>query len=148
MTAKRVLIFSLTYSPFIGCAEVAVKEITERIEPSDISFDMVTLQADSNLPSVEKIANVTVYRVGPGKQNITLGELSRFPWYLIKVLYVPLAVLKAHTLARKNRYDAYWAVMTNMGFPIVLLKMLFGDTTPFILTLQDGDTKEHITSRR
>ena len=52
---KRVLIFSLTYHPFIGGAEVALKEITDRLDPSEFEFDMITLRFDSNLPRVEKM---------------------------------------------------------------------------------------------
>ncbi len=144
---KRVLIFSLTYVPFIGGAELAVKEITSKIAPENIHFDLITLRGDAKLPKVERIGNITVYRIGPSKRGITFSELGRFPWYLIKVLYIPLAVFAARRLSRVKKYDAYWSVMTNMGFIPVLLKMFFKDTTPFILTLQDGDTKEHITGR-
>ena len=144
---KRVLIFSLTYAPFIGGAEVAVKEVTNRISPERIHFDLVTLRGDAKLPVTERIGNVTVHRIGPAKPGITFAELGRFPWYLIKVLYVPLAVLKARALSRTTRNDAYWCLMTNMGFIPVILRMFFRDTTPFVLTLQDGDTKEHIMGR-
>ena len=58
-TKKKILIFSLVYYPnFIGGAEVAIKEITDRLRGAD--FDMVTLRFDRNLPKVEKIGNVTV----------------------------------------------------------------------------------------
>ncbi len=144
---KRVLIFSLTYVPFIGGAELAVKETTDRLSPEKIHFDMITLRGDAQLPITEQIGNVTVHRIGPAKPGITFSELGRFPWYLIKVLYVPLAVLKARELSRMHAFDAYWCLMTNMGFVPVLLKMFFKDRTPFILTLQDGDTKEHIMGR-
>jgi hypothetical protein len=46
---KKVLIFSLAYFPkHVGGAEVAIKEITDRI--SDIEFHMVTNRFDSTLP--------------------------------------------------------------------------------------------------
>ena len=62
---KKILIFSLVYYPrYIGGAEVAIKEITDRISPSDIEFDMVTLRSHKDLPKAEKIGNVNVYRVG------------------------------------------------------------------------------------
>ena len=55
---KRVLIFSLAYFPkHVGGAEVAIKEITDRISPQDIEFHMITLRFDSTLPKVEKIGN-------------------------------------------------------------------------------------------
>ncbi len=136
------------YSPFMSGGEMAPDEITRRISKEDIQFDLIALRADKNLPKTEQVGNVTLHRIGPSKRGITFTELGRFPWYLIKVLYVPLAALKARHLSRKGKYDAYWCVMTNMGFVPVVLRMFFGDKTPFILTLQDGDTKEHIAGRR
>ena len=41
---KRVLIFSLAYAPFVSGAELAVKEITDRI--NDLDFDLITLRFD------------------------------------------------------------------------------------------------------
>lgn len=145
---KRVLIFSLMYSPFMSGGEMAPDEITRRIPQERIHFDLIALRADKKLPLTEQVGNVTLHRIGPAKRGITFTELGRFPWYLIKVLYVPLAVLKARALARQQKYDAYWCIMTNMGFVPVVLRMFFKDTTPFILTLQDGDTKEHIALRK
>ncbi|MEN9405466.1 MAG: hypothetical protein RLY47_425 [Candidatus Parcubacteria bacterium] len=147
MLPKRVLIFSLTYAPYIGGAEIAIDEITRRISPNDIHFDLITLRADSNLPTIETRNNVTIHRIGPTKQGMTFENLASFPWYLIKVLYVPLAVLKARALAKGRPYDAYWCMMTNMVFPVSILRTFFGDTTPYLITLQDGDTIEHILGR-
>lgn len=146
MEPQRILIFSLMYSPFWGGAELAVKEITDRIAPEDMQFDMVTLRADANLPEVEKIGNVTVYRIGPAKNGMTHEALKRFPWYLIKVLYPILAAFKAKELSKKNTYSVMWSLMTYMGFPAVLARIL-GVRVPYVLTLQDGDTAEHITAR-
>ena len=72
----RVLIFSLAYSPFIGGAELAVKNITERI--SDTNFDMVTVNLDGRQAKKETIGNVNVYRVGKGKVSKYLFPLSGF----------------------------------------------------------------------
>src|ERR1700761_5556803 len=66
---KKILVFSLTYIPFASGAELAVDEITRRLP--DISFDLIALRLDASLPRVEKIGNVTVYRVGPSKLGPT-----------------------------------------------------------------------------
>jgi hypothetical protein len=58
---KRVLIFSISYFPFVGGAEVAVREITDRIPEMD--WQMLTLVHDKSLPKQEKIGNITVHRV-------------------------------------------------------------------------------------
>ena len=67
---KKILIFSLAYYPrFVGGAEVAIKEITDRIDPKGVAFHMVTLRFDSNLPKTEKIGNVAIHRVGFTTKN-------------------------------------------------------------------------------
>jgi len=64
---KRVLIFSLAYYPHVGGAEVALKEITDRI--SDIEFHLITLNFGGEKRE-EKIGNVFVHRVGNGSSYI------------------------------------------------------------------------------
>ncbi len=141
---KRILIFSLAYIPYIGGAEVAVKEITDRV--SDYEFDLIALRWNSKLPKVERIGNVTVYRIGFSKDNPSMQDLLRFPMYLTKVLYPPLAFFKAFSLHRKNHYSALWAIMSYTAFPIVFFKLLYSKI-PLILTLQEGDNLDVVNSR-
>jgi glycosyltransferase involved in cell wall biosynthesis len=127
---KRILIFSLAYYPsHVSGAEIAIREITDRISPQEIAFDMITLRFDKRLPMVETIGNVRIYRV-PGP----------------KALFPFLAALGARRLHAKNHYDALWAMMTYMLLPVVLARML-GLKLPYILTLQDGDPYEKVFSR-
>ncbi len=144
---KRILIFSLLYHPFVGGAEIAVKEITDRIDSSTAEFDMITLRVDTDIPEVERVGNITVHRIGRAQKGLSISKLSTFPWYLIKIGYVFWAYRKARELSRARKYDLFWSIMTNMGFPVVVLRMFTKDTTPLLLTLQDGDTLEHITGR-
>ena len=132
---KKILIFSLAYYPnFVSGAEAAIKEVTDRIEPSDIEFHMVTLLFDKKAPRFERLGNVHVHRVGFGGT------------YLSKILFIPLAAWRARTLRRKHRFDALWAMMTYMLLPIVFSRLL-GVRTPHILTLQDGDPYEKVFGR-
>lgn len=124
----RILIFSLSYIPLVGGAEVAVKEITDRIQ--DIEFDMVTLRFDKSHPKFEKVGNINVYRIGGG-----FG-------YLSKILFVPQAAM----FAMRRHYDALWSLMTYMLLPVVIARIL-GNRTPYILTLQDGDPWTHVFNR-
>lgn len=133
--------------PFVGGAEVAVKEITDRIDPRVMTFDMITLRVDSTLPETERVGNIAVHRVGHARPGASLPLLAGTFGAIIKALYVPWAYRKARALARKKKYDAYWCIMTNMGFPVVLLRMFTKDKTPYVLTLQDGDTPAHIAGR-
>lgn len=129
---KRILIFSLAYYPHVGGAEVALKEITDRIP--DVEFHLVTLRFDLKDAREEKIGNVFVHRIGNGSS------------YFSKILFVPRAVLLARCLHRAHRFDAFWAMMSYMLFPIVLLR-LGGIRVPYLLSLQEGDPWEHMFSR-
>jgi len=134
--AKRVLIFSLAYYPsHVSGAEIAIKEITDRIAPSDISFSMVTHRFDRSAPREEQIGNVHVYRVGFGSS------------YLSKMLFVPLAALKARRLHRAQLFDGLWVMMTYMLFPFIGVRLL-GLRLPYLLTLQDGDSYKKVFERR
>jgi glycosyltransferase involved in cell wall biosynthesis len=144
---KRILIFSLNYYPFVGGAEIAIKEITDRISNDDTEFHLIAYRFDSNCPRHEKIGNVMVHRVGVGKNGATVGGTFHPVAYLGKILYVPLATLTAWRLDRKMHFDAYWAMMSYMIFPIVLLRSM-GIRKPYVLTLQEGDPFERVFERR
>ena len=126
---KRILIFSFAYYPqSIGGAEVAIKEITDRLPQNDYEFDMVTLRKNSS--AFEKIGNVNVYRVGSNKYFFTI-----------------LGALKAFELHKKNKYDAIWSMMANYaGFAALFFKTKY-PKVPFILSLQEGDPIDYIKRR-
>ncbi|MBI4836926.1 MAG: glycosyltransferase [Candidatus Portnoybacteria bacterium] len=74
---KKIIIFSTAYLPMIGGAELAVKEITDRI--SDCEFDLICARLRRDLePAMrfpplaarkqEKIGRINVYRVGFGSR--------------------------------------------------------------------------------
>jgi glycosyltransferase involved in cell wall biosynthesis len=144
---KRILIFSLTYHPFMAGAELAIKNITDRMDPDQYSFDMITLRLDSSLARRERVGNVDVYRIGFTRHSPSARDLVRFPMYLNKVFYPLLACFKALRLHRTRGYAAMWSSMTYMGFPAVMVKWFYR-RLPMILTLQDGDTPEYIAERR
>jgi glycosyltransferase involved in cell wall biosynthesis len=124
----RVLIFSLAYYPLVGGAEIAVKEITDRLP--EIEFDMVTLQFSKTDLPMEKVGNVTVYRI-PGSKNL-------FPFR---------AFLLAKDLHVQEPYDAVWSIMANWaGFAALFFKEKFRDVK-YILTLQEGDPLEYIEGK-
>ena len=129
MTAqKRLLIFSLAYQPFVGGAEVAVKEITDRLP--DYDFDLLTVNLDRQQKATEKIGAVSVYR-------------SNSPKY-----FFPLAAcLLAVKLHQKNKYDAIWSIMANQaGLAAALFKRCF-PRVPWLLTLQEGDDLNSLAYR-
>ncbi len=140
---KKVLIFSLNYYPrFVGGAEVAVKEITDRTE--DIEFHMVTLRIDAALPAEETVGNVRVHRIGFARANPRITDLGRFPLHLLKYWYQVGAVLAAHRLHKTYKFDGVWAMMAHSsGIPAGLFKTMH-PAVQYLLTLQEGDPTEHI----
>jgi glycosyltransferase involved in cell wall biosynthesis len=137
---RKVLIFSLAYYPqLVGGAEVAIKEITDRLG-KDFEFDMVTLYAGRS--RFERIGNVNVYRVGPHIkiEGNSVPKIS----YLYKFYYVAAAFFKSLLLHREEKYDFIWSVMASFnGFSALFFKLIH-KKVPFLLTLQEGDTAEHI----
>lgn len=133
MSPKRILIFSTSYFPLVGGAEVAVKEITDRI--SEIEFDLITARQHKNLSPVEKIGNITVYRLGIG--SVILDKFL-VPW---------LGAIKALKLNREKGYQAFWCVMVTFASGAGYIANWFQKKVPIILTLQEGDSEKHLRGR-
>lgn len=115
---KKVLIFSIAYDPFIGGAEIALKEITNRI--NDIEWQMVTCSFGKPLPKKEKIGNIIVNRIN-----------------CPKILFPFLAVKEAIKINKYEKFDIVWAMMTYAGFAGLFFKLL-NKRIKFLLTLQEG----------
>jgi glycosyltransferase involved in cell wall biosynthesis len=125
---KKILIFSLVYYPeFVGGAEVAVKEITDRLG-SEFEFHMVTLHTPNNLPTDEQVGSVSVHRI-----------MGSMPFVLAKLLFPFGAFLKARSLHATHAFDSIWSIMANRaGFAALFFKF-FNPKIYFLLTLQEGD---------
>ncbi len=121
----KVLVFSVTYFPFIGGAEVALQEITRRLP--HIEFDIITAKLSQKLSNFEKINQVNVYRVGSGNR-------------LDKYLYPLRAFLFAKKLQQEQHYNLVWSMMaTWAGIPSLWFKFKFPQIK-YLLTLQSGDS--------
>ncbi|MES2966718.1 MAG: glycosyltransferase family 4 protein [Patescibacteria group bacterium] len=142
---KRILIFSLAYYPkHIGGAEVAIKEITDRLSPEEFEFHVLCNRYDSTLPKEEKIRNVNVHRIGLATQNPSMGDLRKLPLHLCKITYQWQAYWEAKRLHKKYHFDGIWAMMAHScGIPAAKFKKRF-PTVPYVLTLQEGDPPEYI----
>lgn len=133
---KRILIFSTAYYPFVGGAEVAIKEITDRFS-LDYDFDLITARFDSKLQNFEKIGRVSVYRVGSGVS------------FFDKLLLPVRGFMLANKLNRNHNYDCMWGMMvsfgTGAGYFFNLYRMFtFKKRIPIVLTLQEGDSEAHL----
>ena len=120
MSPKKILIFSLAYHPVIGGAEVAVKEITDRI--NDIEFDMVTMRFDKSHPKTERIGNINVHRIDSSKMLFSIE-----------------AMLYAKKIHKERHYDAVWAIMAARAGGAALFFKYTHPEVKFILNLQEGD---------
>ncbi len=136
---KRVIIFSTAYLPLIGGAELAVREITDRI--SDFKFDLICARLRRDLPRQEKIGNVNVWRIGFGNN-------------FDKILLPLFGFLKAKKLVSGDKRFAtsdkplLWGVMASWGSLAAFVYKLFYPRVPFLLTLQEGDAPEYIEKGR
>ena len=145
---KRILIFSLVYYPrFIGGAEVAVKEITDRISQRDFEFDMITLRLDSRLPKFERTGNINVHRVGWALKQREPSDSLPWPLHLNKYAMLWTAFTKALSLNRIRKYDAIWSIMATYNSFAALFFKLTHPKIPFLLTLQEGDPISYIKRR-
>lgn len=143
----KILIFSLGYYPkHIGGAEVAIKEITERLG-NDYEFHVLCNRYDSTLPVVEEIGNVTVHRIGFATPNPSMTDLRKLPLHLNKILYQFSACWHAKRLHKKHNFDLVWGMMAHAtGVPAGKFKRAFPDVG-YVLTLQEGDPPEQIEQK-
>lgn len=142
---RKVLILSLSYYPrHVGGAEIAIKEITDRIPADELEFHMITNRYDSNLPRVSREGNVVVHRVGFTRANPTMADLKKFSLKYNKYLFQFWAAFVALQLHRKEHFDAIWAMMAHScAVPAGIFKT-FAPNVKYILTLQEGDPLEYI----
>jgi len=121
---KRILIYSTAYFPFVGGAEVAVKEITDRL--ADYQFVMVTALLDNNLPRQERIGNIVIHRIGFGIPLLDKIYLAKFGY------------LKGLKLHQEKKFDIVWSIMASYsGFAALSFKLK--TRVKYLLTLQEGD---------
>ncbi len=142
---KRILIFSLAYYPkHIGGAEVAIKEITDRIPQAEYEFHVVCNRYDTTLLREEQIGNVFVHRIGLATKNPSMGDLRKLPLHLCKITYQWQAYWVAKRLHRTYQFDGIWAMMAHScGVPAAKFKKKYS-SVPYVLTLQEGDPPEYI----
>jgi len=145
---KKILIFSLAYFPkHIGGAEVAIKEITDRLSPDQYEFHLLCNRYDSSLTKIEQIGNIMVHRIGFATKEPTMSDLKKFPLHLNKILFQFQAFFIAAKLQRKYKFDAIWAMMAHStGVPAGKFKQAF-PKVKYLLTLQEGDPPEYIEKK-
>lgn len=126
---KRVVIFSTAYAPLIGGAEIAVKELTDRL--FDFEFVLITARIRPELAREEMIGRVKVIRVGSGGRFDKLWLW----WHGWKAAQA------------EGDFDLIWGVMASYGGLAALRFKKKNPKVPFFLNLQEGDSLKHIYAR-
>ena len=122
---STVVVFSVTYYPDHGPAEVALMDLARQMPETD--FHVITSKMNKDRRNIENYDNVTVYRVGMG---------NKFDKYLLPIL----GALKAKQLHKKYHYRFMWSVMASYGGLIGLVLKLMGNKASFLL-LHDQSEK-------
>ncbi len=139
MKPKRILIFSTAYFPFSAGAEVAIKEITDRLG-REFECDLITAKMDKKLPAVEQLGKILVYRVGVGKP------------FWDKLLLPFAGALQGWKLCRAHHFFCMWGVMVTYGSGAAYILNIARQLSrkmkiPIVLTLQEGDSEAHLRYR-
>jgi glycosyltransferase involved in cell wall biosynthesis len=128
---KRALLFATTYFPLVGGAEVAMKELTDRLP--EWQFDLVCAKIQGGLASTQQIGNVTVHRVGFGL------PMDKF----LLPLLGPLTALRI----QGSKAAVVWSLMASYGGFAALVYTWLRPKAKLLLTLQEGDPLEHYAKR-
>jgi len=126
---RKILILATSYLPLIGGAELAIKDLTDRL--SEFSFDLVTARTTSGLLRTERIGNVNVFRAG--------NAPSALNFFLPKV-FLPVAIFfKARTLLASKKYNLIYILQASQAGGAGWLLRKFGRINqPVVINLQEG----------
>lgn len=114
---KIILIFSAFYTPFLGGAEMFVREITKRLKDK-YQFIIITSRIQRTLPREEEREGIKVYRVG-------------FGFKIDKYFYPVLAPFKSYFV----KHDLVQAVLESYAGLALLVYRIF-QKKPALLSLQ------------
>ncbi len=128
---KKIIIFSLTFHPFVGGAEVAIKEIVKRLP--QYNFILLTAKLRADLPETAQFDNLHVIRLGVGN-------------WTDKYLFFWRAWQRARQLHKTQPFDAGWGMMANYAGLAALL-FHWSSHVPYLMSEQSGDSDSFITNR-
>lgn len=125
--SKTALIFSTAYLPLIGGAEIAVQEVTKRIP--EYRWILYCARIRPGLPTYEVLEGVEVHRIGFGIASVDK---------ILLPLFAPLIAL------RHRNVVMLWGIMASYGGLAARIVASFRPNIPFVLSVQEGDSEEHI----
>lgn len=126
MKKPRILIFTTSYHPFVGGAEVAIQEITKRLKDR-FDFYIVTSRFRRDLPAEE---------VRPEGKVIRLGFGSRWDKYLLPLFAFWNLELGTWNFPKQN--ILLWGVDIGQGSLTAALYKIFHPRVKFIFNIQYG----------
>jgi len=132
----NIALFTLAYAPFEGGAEIAAREIINRLK--GLNFTIFTYKFNRDWLSFEKNDNYGIVRVGRGNQGKYYGRI----WD--KIYFVYKAWQEAEKIHRHKRFEVIWALMASYGGVAALLFKMNHPGVPLLLTLQEGDSEKHL----
>lgn len=127
----KIVVFSTAYYPMVGGAEIAIREVTKRLSDS-YDFELITARLKKNHLPMELVDGVVVHRIGFG--------------YSFDKLLVPFwGAFRAISL----RADLFWGVqVTYASLAAYIANIIkFWRKVPTVMTLQEGDSEDHLNKR-
>lgn len=137
LRGPNIAVFSLSFAPFEGGAEIAVREVIRR--QKGLNFAIFTYRFNRAWPTLESGENMEIFRLGRGKAG---SQYYGRIWD--KIFYVFSAWRKAEELHQKKRFELIWAIMASYGGIAALIFKLRHPRIPFLLTIQEGDSDKHM----
>ena len=130
-----IFAFTTAYFPFIGGAELAIQETARRLA-NEYRFFIITARLRRDLPRISARPEGTVIRVGFGFS----GD---------KMLLPIFGTFKTLRLMRRVKPMCFWGVMVTYAsiVPYLVNIIRLRERVPVLLTLQEGDSEEHIKSK-
>ncbi|MDP3770460.1 MAG: glycosyltransferase family 4 protein [Candidatus Sungbacteria bacterium] len=135
MTRKKIVVFTTSYLPFIGGAEIAIQESSRRLS-AVFDFFIITARNRRDLPAWEVVPEGVVIRVGFG---------NRFDKWLLPLcgFFAVLKLVLRGSIElpyKRSRVCStlFWGMDISQGsMSAWLLKIIF-PRTPFVFTVQYG----------
>ncbi len=128
---KKAIIFSTAYFPMVGGAEVAMREVTDRLP--DWKFDLYCAKINPDLSPTEQIGNVTVHRCGFG--------------HPIDKYLLPITGTLSAFFSKDTSDSIIWSLLASYGGFAALSYTWLRPSAKMLLTLQEGDPLEHYDKR-
>lgn len=140
MDKPKIFVFTTSYHPFIGGAEIAIQETVKRLSPQ-FDFFIFTARFSRMLPKMERYAGGTIVRLGLG----TSFDKWLLPFWGLFYLLWKLGI---GSWRKEKSRIALWGMDLSQGSLTASLVKLAFPGISFVFTLQYGYGEERIARGR